>query len=551
MGKTLFRYLFKDLVRIFVFSAVVLAGIMSFGGLIRPLTLYSLDAFQLLKMWLYLMPAMTSYSLPIAAVFAASMVYGRLAADNELTACRSAGIGYGSICAPAIALGLFSAILSLLLLSFAVPFFSLRAQKVIFQNAAQVVASDIERTHSFTPPTQGRSVTIFARRAVIPPNSGENGEQIVILEQPLVTTTMPDPEDKTLPPIPRTFSLASRATLYVRQNDEGAVQLRVVLQDATRFTRVLGAKPQFGIGYQEFGPINMPSPLQQNAKFMDIRKLKELAGEPERSSRIRKALRDFVEREQRNRVLNAIVQAATTRAEGYTFSVDEQHQLLAPGAKVTPSPSGKGVVLTRGSEPIRFLRNRGSGRVSEAKQVLIETDIDNEANLVDITVELKDVEIADPGGKIEKASDPHVYSLAMTEELKAIQKRKLSDYYRDDPMPKTPEWSLKREAIVARNEVSAEMHSRASFGVSCLVLVLVGAVLGMQFRSGDFLTAFTVSVIPAILTITLVVAGLQTAGDVSWKTLQNPIALALMLIWLGNAIAAIIALALYNRIRRT
>src|SRR5512133_2030023 len=98
MGKTLFRYLFKDLVRIFAFSAIVIAGIMSFGGLLRPLTLYSLDALQVLQMWLYMMPAMMSYSLPIAAVFATSMVYGRLSADNELTACRSAGISYGTVC---------------------------------------------------------------------------------------------------------------------------------------------------------------------------------------------------------------------------------------------------------------------------------------------------------------------------------------------------------------------------------------------------------------------------------------------------------------------
>ena len=546
MGRTLFQYLFKDLVRIFFFSAVVLAGIMSFGGLLRPMTLYSLNALQVGEMWLYLMPAMMSYSLPIAAVFATSMVYGRLSADNELTGCRSAGIGYGSICGPAIALGIFSAILSLLFLGFVVPFFSLQAQKVIFANAAQLVASDIERTHSFTPPTPD-APTIFARRAVILPSS-TSGEQIVVLEQPMVTSRARDAQDPTLQ-VPRTFMIASQATLYVRQSEEGEVQIRITLVDATRFTRALGSQPQGGIGYQEIGPISMPSPLEQSVKFMNIGRLKELAADPEKSRRIRSAIKEFIEQEQRARVLQSIAQAAIGRREGFVFDTRERAQLIAAGAGVQMGKSG--LLLTAGKEPIRLIGRRGVGGTYEATEAQIKADIDNAAGVIDLSVQLRDVGIPDPGGRIEKGSEFQVYTIAMSDEIRAIQKRKLSDYLHEEIPSSEPDRKLKAQAIKARNEVLAEMHARASFGVSCLVLVLVGAVLGMRFRSGDFLTAFSVSVIPAILTITLVVAGTQSACDVSWKTLQNPIWLGLTLIWLGNAIAAVLALGLYNRIRKT
>ncbi len=560
MGRTLFQYLFKDLVRIFLFSAVVLAGIMSFGGLLRPMTLYSLDALQVGEMWLYLMPAMMSYSLPIAAVFATSMVYGRLSADNELTGCRSAGIGYASICSPAIALGIFSAILSLLFLGFVVPFFSLQAQKVIFANAAQLVASDIERTHSFTPPSQGgrNAPTIFARRAVIPPTSGRGGEQVVILEQPTVLTYAKDAQDPSLQ-VPRVFFLASKATLYIRQNDEGEVQIWGVLEDASRFTRALVSRSQGGIGYQAIGPINMPSPLEQNVKFMDIRRLKELAADPEKSGRIRSAMREFIEQEQGTRILQGIVKAATGSPEGFVFNTGEQGenpQLIAPGASVRKEGSGdrkdgSGLLLTAGKEPIRILRKRGGGRTYEAKAASLHADIDNAAGVADVTVELRDVGIPDPGGRIDRKSEVQIYSIPMSDEIRVLQKRNLSDYLHEEKPSAEPERKLMRQTIIARNEVLAEMHARASFGVSCLVLVLVGAVLGMQFRSGDFLTAFSVSVIPAIITITLVVAGTQSARDVSDRTLQNPIWLGLTLIWLGNAIAAVLALELYNRIRKT
>ena len=342
----------------------------------------------------------------------------------------------------------------------------------------------------------------------------------------------------------------------------------VCLRMPTRFTRALGSKPQGGFGNQEIGPISMPSPLEQDVKFMNISRLKELAADPEKSRRIRSAMRDFIEQEQRTRILQNIVQAAVNNPEGFLFDTGERGelpQLVAVGARVQKEKTkekekekgkekekeGPRLVLTAGQVPIRILSKRGAGRTYEAKEALIRAEIDNAAGIIDVTVELRDVSIPDPGGRIERASEPKVYSIPMPAEIRAIQKRKLSDYLHDEVPSLDAERQLKAQAIKARNEVLAEMHARASFGVSCLILVLVGAVLGMRFRSGDFLTAFSVSVIPAILTITLVVAGTQSACDVSWKTLANPIWLGLALVWLGNAIAAILAFWLYSRIRRT
>src|SRR3954463_15108799 len=106
MSRTIFFYIFKDLMRIFLMASGALAGIMSFGGLLRPLTEHGLDAGQAAKMLSYFMPAMTTYSLPIAALFAPTVVSARPAADNELVACRAAGISFMSIGLPAVVLGL-------------------------------------------------------------------------------------------------------------------------------------------------------------------------------------------------------------------------------------------------------------------------------------------------------------------------------------------------------------------------------------------------------------------------------------------------------------
>ena len=83
MSKTLFWYLLKDLLRIFLMASGTLAGIMSFGALLRPLTQHGLDGAQIGKILSYFQPAMMTYSLPIAALFATTIVYGRLSAQID------------------------------------------------------------------------------------------------------------------------------------------------------------------------------------------------------------------------------------------------------------------------------------------------------------------------------------------------------------------------------------------------------------------------------------------------------------------------------------
>ena len=93
---------------------------------------------------------------------------------------------------------------------------------------------------------------------------------------------------------------------------------------------------------------------------------------------------------------------------------------------------------------------------------------------------------------------------------------------------------IRREQIVVNNAIVDELHSRASFAVSCLILVIVGSRLGVMFRSGNFLNAFAVSFLPALLSITLVVAGQRTADHVAYNVMDhfhNPLSLGLCLIW--------------------
>ena len=77
---------------------------------------------------------------------------------------------------------------------------------------------------------------------------------------------------------------------------------------------------------------------------------------------------------------------------------------------------------------------------------------------------------------------------------------------------RTPEFYLKKANVRTQearelnrklsrllNGIQSELHGRASFAVSCLILVLIGCGLGMMFKTGNYLSAFALSVIPALL----------------------------------------------------
>ena len=102
------------------------------------------------------------------------------------------------------------------------------------------------------------------------------------------------------------------------------------------------------------------------------------------------------------------------------------------------------------------------------------------------------------------------------------------------------------------NAIHSEMHSRASFAVSCLILVIVGCALGMMFKSGNFLTAFAISVVPALLCIALIVTGANVSNSIPFKleNFHNPLNAGLALIWSGNVAVLLIAVALMWKLQR-
>jgi lipopolysaccharide export LptBFGC system permease protein LptF len=573
MSRTLFWYVFRDLVRIFVLASVALAAIMSFGGLLRPLTEHGLDAQQVTRILGYFMPAMQTYSLPVAALFATTMVYGRLSADNELTACRAAGVGYWPMWLPAIVLGLLVALISLVFLCFVVPIFSLKVEKVIYSNLAQLVQSQIEQDHRITLEGTDNPLTVFAQQAFVRPSPpGEPKTQVVQLVGPMIVS-YEHQSDKPAniydrrPPPPEDFLTASRATAYIRQNEEtGEVQMTAVLTDGIKFPRHFQQQPngqnpmQISVRESAFTSDPFPSPVHENVKFMPIGAIQHILGHPDESRRIKTLVADFIREDQQQEYLARMMKT-----------------LLSPAGAVTfDAGGGERYVLTRGGCPIEIrgekmyigppalpnaapagLRQLGSSQLdlnATAQQIRLRCWPNAQTHSLQVEADLIDAVVKSSDEVTPHSSFARDFVVPMPPALRVMESQRNAGFYANSSGADADEqMRLKKELIRLRNSAISEAHARVSFALSCLILVMVGCALGMMFKSGNFLSAFALSVAPALMSIVLVVTGQHVCENIPYilpKNFTDPLQIGLYLIWSGNAVVLLLAVVLLWRLSR-
>jgi lipopolysaccharide export LptBFGC system permease protein LptF len=600
MGRTLFWYIFRDLVKIFLMANGALAGIMSFGGLLKPLTHQGLDAAQVGRLLGYFNMAMLTYSLPIAALFATTVVYGRLSADNEITACRAGGLSHLAVTFPAFVLGTLVAILSLVFLCFIVPIYTLKAEQTLYANFSKLIVSSVERTHQIQ---FGPGVTIFAQAAYIPPNSGKDGQQIVILKGPTIQTMTKPYKDDPAYRIPKDFYTASEATIFIEQREKGEqrgtgnVVLRVKLKDGMKFPRQFESAMEAGVAETSYGPMEMDSPIREDTKFMNVWRLQELYHDPKEGSKVKRALSELVQRDQGAFLadqlagdLNGLGEARLKLADGEVDvlkrakdsppSVSSGGEVALPAAPASAEMSlwlatqaaadsmsaVSGIVVPLPMpmpapaeyRPISF-QQRIPGHPTPlytARAAHLHVHPSDDPDILKLTIELTDVIRIMGPDVFRKKSDLFTLELPLPAAARKSASRDIPFYMRGASQ-KLDRQKIGREVFAITNQVLAESNNRVSFAISCLVLVMVGAALGLMFRSGNYLTAFAISFIPALFTITLIVAGQRVSGSlpevltVDVRTFANkPLHTGLALIWTGNCVNLVLAVVLLGRLQR-
>lgn len=107
LGNILQRYVWWELLKVFVMSLLAITSIFVMAGVVQEASQLGLGPEHILKIIPLLIPGTLPYTVPATTLFAVSVVFGRLSHDNEIIAIKSAGIPLRTILMPAFVLSGF------------------------------------------------------------------------------------------------------------------------------------------------------------------------------------------------------------------------------------------------------------------------------------------------------------------------------------------------------------------------------------------------------------------------------------------------------------
>ena len=250
-----------DLVRIKLLTATVLVSVIAFGAAIRPIMQNLLGAEDLLQFVTLASVPMLQFALPFAGAFAGTIVYARLAADNEILAMSSAGLCYRRILMPAIGLGLVLFVAMAILLDAGVPRFWTSMQRLITRDVTRLFVGAVERGEALViDKTQ-----LYADEVAVIPGSADGIGPTSRLALVGVAAIELGPDGR-----PVTEFTAELATVDVyREND--SAYLKLLFRNATAYNSEEGAL--VSVPQAEPEAIDLGKGIRLKPKDLDLRGL--------------------------------------------------------------------------------------------------------------------------------------------------------------------------------------------------------------------------------------------------------------------------------------
>jgi len=144
--RILHRYILRDMVKALGVALAAVTGLFSFGLVLPTLQEYGLGPLASLLYMGLVMPRAAYLALPLSAALAGSLVYGRLAAENELMACRASGVPRWSLFWPTLVLATGVGALTLLLAAWPLPESKYTAKALAKADIESLFYSELTRT---------------------------------------------------------------------------------------------------------------------------------------------------------------------------------------------------------------------------------------------------------------------------------------------------------------------------------------------------------------------------------------------------------------------
>jgi len=145
--KILRKYIIKEIIAMFLFSLVVFTFSLVAGNIVRLAELVinkGVDIRLVGRLFLYLIPFLLSYTIPMSILTSALLVFGRLSGDNEIVAIKASGINIYRLSSPLILIGLLFSLLSIALNNDIIPNMHFESRKIVKNIGVKTPAAYLE-----------------------------------------------------------------------------------------------------------------------------------------------------------------------------------------------------------------------------------------------------------------------------------------------------------------------------------------------------------------------------------------------------------------------
>jgi len=541
---TLHRYIFRDLVKTFLLASLVLSLILGLGIMLRPLRQFGVDPARVPELIFCTLPITLTMVMPIAALFSTTLNYGRLAVDNEINACRSSGIGLMTLIYPALTLALLVGMATLLLAFHVIPVFTQKFDAILKADAEAILYRNITKTGSL-----GDFGGKFSRYRLHADRAYPEQHR---LENFVVIQTDGDK-------IERVISARDVTIHFQSQKDQQHVRLR--LSDCREIERDEDKSYVREADHLEIR-IPIPSLWKDDVKFKKLAEMQQIR----RDMRRFKPVRELLERYRSQLITESFFQWCRRQLQKNNYvdlSVDQDRlRIHAQSCRIKPDkPPRRDLKDKKKVKPQKVSTAQLTGIVSgdidvyqyypkrpqrwakhyEAEEARL--TINPLTTPLSATLLLKRVTRHFAG---DPRDDPHrTYAIANIE-IPAAVKTPVFAYSLDEVLAGQAHPRIASDYLESlyrklhklcnglETEITVELHSRLAFGVSCVVLVVFGAALGIILRSGHLLSAFGVSCVPAVLCLTTIFTGKHIAEDSS-----SGMVWGILFLWSGIAVVTV------------
>lgn len=545
-----------DMLKTTAMSTAAFTLVMTVIGILEPLRKQGLAAGEVVSVLGLTFLLMLSLALPIATLFAATIVYGRFSQDNELTACRASGVSTTSVLKPALWAGGAVTLITLLLGNFIVPRMAEGAGAAMYGNMKGVFFNMLNRRGS----VESEGLTIRAEWADL---STDTLYGPVVIRNRSDKDLKIDPDTGERIPEPAPFMVAATAeVLDFKQTPEGDTYVQIVLYEARgELGEQLGMQES---GVVELGPLR--NPIKKSTSMFTpwstlLGSLRDPSQHPEIQEKLLEERRDIANEMFAREVISTI---DAGRAYHGLSGESVRYEIRAARAVMdgVSAVSLHGGVAPDGGQQlveVREIHSDGGITVRTASHGEVETKWSPFRNASMVTIRLSkpvwvlasatgDSEAKRRKGPWEKGGD-----LALPSHIsQALERIPLSDLLAN-PGGYTTDEDMIRRIIFLRdvrapkfnNANIAMMHFRVSYGASCFLMVAMGAALGLMFRGGQVLAAFALALIPAATVLIMAMMGKEMVRNPAVPTVNG-----LMCIWGGIAMILVANLIVYWRLSR-